>query len=77
MADPFGFLKYPRVENPTRPVAERIEDWQELQTPLPENERQEQAARCMNCGIPFCHTGSLEPIVTGKQIGRASCRERV
>ena len=44
MADPFGFLKYPRVENPTRPVAERIEDWQELQTPLPENERQEQAA---------------------------------
>ncbi|MER2117423.1 MAG: glutamate synthase subunit beta, partial [Enterococcus casseliflavus] len=59
MADPFGFLKYPRVENPTRPVAERIEDWQELQTPLPENERQEQAARCMNCGIPFCHTGSF------------------
>ncbi|WP_430599894.1 glutamate synthase (NADPH/NADH) small chain [Enterococcus sp. AZ095a] len=59
MADPFGFLKYPRVENPTRPVSERIEDWQELQMPLPENERQEQAARCMNCGIPFCHTGSF------------------
>ena len=53
MADPFGFLKYPRRENPYRPVAERITDWQELQEPLPASERQEQAARCMNCGIPF------------------------
>ncbi len=53
MADPFGFLKYPRKENPYRPVAERITDWQELQEPLPASERQEQAARCMNCGIPF------------------------
>ncbi|KPG71133.1 glutamate synthase subunit beta [Enterococcus sp. RIT-PI-f] len=59
MADPFGFLKHARVENPTRPVSERITDWEELQTPLPEEERQEQAARCMNCGIPFCHTGSF------------------
>ncbi|MGC6767191.1 glutamate synthase subunit beta [Enterococcus sp. LJL51] len=57
MADPFGFLKYSRKENPYRPVAERINDWEELQVPLPEDERQEQAARCMNCGIPFCHTG--------------------
>lgn len=45
MADPFGFLKYPRKENPYRPVAERITDWQELQEPLPASERQEQAAR--------------------------------
>ncbi|WP_313539197.1 glutamate synthase subunit beta [Enterococcus sp.] len=59
MADPFGFLKHARVENPTRPVSERITDWEELQIPLPEEERQEQAARCMNCGIPFCHTGSF------------------
>ena len=44
MADPFGFLKYPRKENPYRPVAERITDWQELQEPLPASERQEQAA---------------------------------
>ena len=57
MADPFGFLKYPRKENPYRPVAERVNDWEELQVPLPEEERKEQAARCMNCGIPFCHTG--------------------
>lgn len=57
MADPFGFLKYARKDNPYRPVEERVKDWQELQTPLSVEERQEQAARCMNCGIPFCHTG--------------------
>ncbi|MBL1227877.1 glutamate synthase subunit beta [Enterococcus sp. BWB1-3] len=57
MADPFGFLNYSRKENPYRPVHERIADWNELQIPLKEDERQEQAARCMNCGIPFCHTG--------------------
>ncbi|MGX2945103.1 glutamate synthase subunit beta [Enterococcus alishanensis] len=57
MADPFGFLKYPRKDNPYRPVDERITDWEELQVPLSTEERKEQAARCMNCGIPFCHTG--------------------
>ena len=57
MADPFGFLKYPRKDNPYRPIEERIQDWEELQTPLSVEERKEQAARCMNCGIPFCHTG--------------------
>lgn len=57
MADPFGFLKYPRKDNPYRPVEERIQDWEELQNPLGVEERKEQAARCMNCGIPFCHTG--------------------
>lgn len=59
MADPFGFLKYSKKENPFREVKERIYDWEELQTPLAEEERQEQAARCMSCGIPFCHTGSF------------------
>lgn len=57
MADPFGFLKYERKDNPFRPVAERIKDWEELQVPLSLAERQTQAARCMNCGIPFCQTG--------------------
>ncbi len=68
MADPFGFLKYPRKYNPYRPVDERIQDWEELQTPLSVEERQEQAARCMNCGIPFCHTGIFyggKPAVSG------------
>ncbi|GAA2899871.1 glutamate synthase subunit beta [Enterococcus pseudoavium] len=68
MADPFGFLKYPRKDNPYRPVDERIQDWEELQTPLSVEERREQAARCMNCGIPFCHTGIFyggKPAVSG------------
>lgn len=59
MADPFGFLKYEKKENPARAVAERIKDWKEIQVPLSTKERQEQAARCMGCGIPFCHTGTF------------------
>lgn len=59
MANPFGFLTYSRKNNPYRPVKERLEDWKELQIPLSQNERQEQAARCMNCGVPFCHSGEL------------------
>ncbi|MDR0922187.1 MAG: glutamate synthase subunit beta [Lactobacillales bacterium] len=59
MADAFGFLKYQRKDNPYREVSERILDWEELQLPLSAKERQEQAARCMNCGIPFCHSGSF------------------
>lgn len=59
MADPFGFLKYPRKDNAYRPVAERIKDFQEIEVPLAAGERQKQAARCMNCGIPFCHSGNF------------------
>ncbi|MGT2907459.1 glutamate synthase subunit beta [Streptococcus dentiloxodontae] len=59
MADPFGFLKYERKDNPYRPVSERIKDFEELQTTLSIEERQKQAARCMNCGIPFCHEGTF------------------
>lgn len=59
MADPFGFMKYARQDNPYRPIDQRITDWEELQTPLSATERQEQAARCMNCGIPFCHSGTF------------------
>ncbi|MEK2534917.1 glutamate synthase subunit beta [Tetragenococcus halophilus] len=59
MADPFGFLEYPKKENPLREIKERIYDWHELQIPLSEEERRKQAARCMVCGIPFCHTGSF------------------
>lgn len=59
LADPFGFLKYQRQDNPFRPVSERTTDWYELQEPLAEKQRTEQAARCMNCGIPFCHSGTF------------------
>ncbi|MCP2257040.1 glutamate synthase (NADPH/NADH) small chain [Streptoalloteichus tenebrarius] len=62
MADPYGFLKHARAEGAKRPVAERIADWGEVSAELPREERDQQvrtqATRCMDCGIPFCHSGS-------------------
>ncbi|MFC4652607.1 glutamate synthase subunit beta [Lactococcus nasutitermitis] len=57
MADPNGFLKYKRVDNPYRELADRIRDFAELQIPISNEERQKQAARCMHCDVPFCHDG--------------------
>ena len=55
MADPTGFLQFHRLEVPHRPVAERIKDWHEVDRPLVEETLRQQAARCMDCGIPYCH----------------------
>ncbi|WNO70822.1 MULTISPECIES: glutamate synthase subunit beta [unclassified Streptomyces] len=58
MTDPFGFLRIPRRPVPPRPVTERLNDWDEVyagQSQLPLIA--EQAGRCMDCGIPFCHHG--------------------
>ncbi|MFF3745851.1 glutamate synthase subunit beta [Streptomyces kronopolitis] len=58
MTDPFGFLKTPRRPVAGRPVQERLHDWHEVyagQALLPLIS--EQAGRCMDCGIPFCHNG--------------------
>ncbi len=55
LAKSTGFLEYPRVEVGHRAVAERIRDWREIDLPLVEKTLGEQAARCMDCGIPFCH----------------------
>jgi glutamate synthase (NADPH/NADH) small chain len=52
-----GFLEIPRELPARRPVAERLKDWQELEGKLPEDTLQQQGARCMDCGIPFCHKG--------------------
>lgn len=58
MADPQGFLKHRDRELPTRrPVDVRIKDWREVYDPQPVEELQRQASRCMDCGIPFCHSG--------------------
>jgi len=46
-----------RVKAPRRPVDERLGDWAEFEVPLEESALREQAARCMDCGIPFCHQG--------------------
>lgn len=57
MGHPKGFLQYKRTMPQKRAVAERKEDYQELYIPLAEQKINEQAARCMDCGIPFCHSG--------------------
>ena len=52
-----GFLEYTRELPQRRPSAERIKDWFEIYQPFPEEGIRTQAARCMDCGVPFCHTG--------------------
>ena len=52
-----GFLEIKRKKWPTRPVEERLHDWKEVYLPFPTDELKKQAARCMDCGIPFCHQG--------------------
>ncbi|HEV2361281.1 MAG TPA: glutamate synthase subunit beta [Acidimicrobiales bacterium] len=57
MADPRGFVSFSRRGPARRPVAERVRDWREVYQPFPGSELHDQAARCMDCGIPFCHEG--------------------
>ncbi|MFZ1886112.1 MAG: glutamate synthase subunit beta [Rhodoplanes sp.] len=52
-----GFLEFERTDRHYAPVEERVRHYHEFVVPLPQTELREQAARCMNCGIPYCHTG--------------------
>jgi glutamate synthase (NADPH) small chain len=52
-----GFMEYMRETPLRRPPAERINDWFEIYLPFPEDKIRTQGARCMDCGVPFCHTG--------------------
>ena len=52
-----GFMEYTREVPGRRPPTERIKDWFEIYTPFPETSIKNQGARCMDCGVPFCHTG--------------------
>jgi glutamate synthase (NADPH/NADH) small chain len=52
-----GFIEVHRQKAPARPIAERVRDWREVYLPYPEATLRDQAARCMDCGIPFCHQG--------------------
>jgi glutamate synthase (NADPH/NADH) small chain len=52
-----GFIEYKRDKQPYRPVAERLRDWRQVMRPWPTEQLQKQGARCMDCGIPFCHQG--------------------
>jgi glutamate synthase (NADPH/NADH) small chain len=61
-----GFLEYERHDRKYLPVAERLKNYKEFVLPLPEKELRDQAARCMDCGVPYCH-GSVTP--TGAPTG--------
>jgi glutamate synthase (NADPH) small chain len=52
-----GFLEFKRAKAPARPVGERLHDWREVSQPYPVDGLTKQAARCMDCGVPFCHQG--------------------
>ncbi|MGA8154604.1 MAG: glutamate synthase subunit beta [Rhodoplanes sp.] len=52
-----GFLEFERTDRHYAPIEERVRHYNEFVVPLPQTELREQAARCMNCGIPYCHTG--------------------
>ncbi len=57
MGKPTGFLEISRETPTRRPVSQRISDFLEVYNPFPEEKLQAQGARCMDCGIPFCHQG--------------------
>jgi len=57
MGDIIGFRRFPRVEPPLQPVDRRLRHWNEFAAVFPEHESIRQAARCMDCGTPFCQSG--------------------
>ncbi len=59
MGKPTGFMEYPRELPLVHPPAERIRHWAEFHDHAEEDKLQKQGARCMDCGVPFCHTGTL------------------
>ena len=59
MGKPTGFLEYNREDAPACQVKERICNYNEFHTPLSEKEQSKQAARCMECGVPFCQSGMM------------------
>ncbi len=59
MGKPTGFLEFQRELPTDRSAGGRIADWKEFHHHLPEADLKKQGARCMDCGIPFCHTGQL------------------
>ncbi len=59
MGKPTGFIEFARTVPLSRHPRERVADWHEFHEHLPEAALREQGARCMDCGVPFCHTGKL------------------
>jgi glutamate synthase (NADPH/NADH) small chain len=59
MGKPTGFIEYLRELPVDRPPLERVRDWKEFHHHMEEKKLRNQGARCMDCGVPFCHTGKL------------------
>jgi glutamate synthase (NADPH/NADH) small chain len=59
MGKPTGFIEYLRELPVDRSPAERVRDWNEFHHHMDEKHLRQQGARCMDCGVPFCHTGKL------------------
>jgi glutamate synthase (NADPH/NADH) small chain len=59
MGLPTGFMEFKREPSHARPPLERIKDWGEMYPPYAEETLRQQGARCMDCGVAFCHTGKL------------------
>lgn len=57
MGNPHGFIQIGRSKPPKRPVDERVRDWREVESDFEEGVLREQASRCMDCGVAFCHKG--------------------
>jgi glutamate synthase (NADPH) small chain len=57
MGKPTGFIELARSKQPSRPISERLHDWKEVYLLHPQPVLEQQGARCMDCGIPFCHQG--------------------
>ncbi len=55
--DPQGFLKHDRIDTPKRPASERVRDWQPIYLRAKDEIVEQQASRCMDCGVAFCHSG--------------------
>jgi glutamate synthase (NADPH/NADH) small chain len=66
MGKPTGFMEYGRTVPLSRHPRERVADWNEFHEHLPEPQLRDQGARCMDCGVPFCHTGKMmDGLATG------------
>ena len=57
MGKPTGFIQYKREVPSKLPPDERVKSYREFVIPLPVTKMEEQGSRCMDCGVPFCHTG--------------------
>ncbi len=66
MGKPTGFLEFKRQPIPDRPPLDRVKDWKEIHDHREDDKVTTQAARCMDCGVPYCHTGiNIEGIASG------------